>query len=241
MQPFPFFALPVELRSHILMFAFSYDNDLYQKAADEVTVNTDLLTANSQLYNEALPMFYRCNTFLVHIYEGYESLQSWVLHPSDNLALIRSVRVHISSWDKSYRLWQSDEGQIPPVVRTLKLCHQLHVLKLTIIHKPLGRKARMRALRMNASPPNLDPPNLDDIMQAFETIPGTRDIVVLRDDWLGIASHYRKALDDAAKMKQKIEDQTGTLRNVARSNGKQRENDQLPSFCETTSLIAEIR
>ena len=35
MQPFPFFALPVELRSHVLTFALTYKEGLHQKEADE--------------------------------------------------------------------------------------------------------------------------------------------------------------------------------------------------------------
>ena len=243
MQPFPFFSLPVELRSHVLLFALSCGNELHQKEDDEATVKTGLLTANSQFYNEALPIFYRCNTFRIHIYQGYESLPSWVLHPSDHLALIRSVHVHISSWNTSYFLWQSKEGEIPTVLRTLGLCLQLNSLKLTIIHKRLSRKVRRRALQMGASPPNSDPPSVDDIMQVFGGVLGTRHIVVLRDDWLGMASHYRKAIVDAENLKQRIQDQKGTLWNTTSSDRviKWMDTNSSRSFRRITSLIAELR
>lgn len=233
MQPFPFFALPVELRSHVLTLALRSQKELHQISADESPVNTDILTANSQWYNEALPIFYQCNIFRVHIYQGYESLPPWILHPSEHLACIRKVHVHISSWKQSYRLWRSNQGPIPAVVRTLKMCSQLRSLEIIIAHPPFKRKALM-----GVPSPHLDPPNVDDVMQAFEGVPGAREIVVLSHDWLGNASRSRKLRAEIEALKQRLRNLSGMSWNITSRDGRQ---SVIRSFRGIASLISDLR
>ena len=134
-------------------------------SGDEVIVDIPLLTANRQMHQEALPIFYGHNTFNLHIVPRVSSLVSWTNQPAHQLEYLRKVHVYVHTYRG--KLTQPTKHMIDKAVRTLKKCSSLVMLRISISFisvKPLYVEHRRSALCVN------------DVVDEFVEVPGARKV-----------------------------------------------------------------
>ena len=144
-------------------------NCIYQPVSayrgEKVAVDIPILTASHQMHKEALPIFYRHNTFGLCIFPRVRSLPPWTFQPAHQLAHVRKVHVYVHTYRG--KLTQPTKDMIDQVIHTLKKCSNLMILGIIVSFisvNPSYMEHRRSALCVN------------DVVEAFSEVQGARKV-----------------------------------------------------------------
>ena len=181
-MPFPILKLPAEIRLCIYEYALIRDNELHQIVPDDSITIADisLLPTSQQIYVEALPIFYSCNIFQVRIFHDFHCLPTWTTddHPK-HMAYIRNVHVGILNFGR--HVSATNQEPIAALAQALMFGERLKSVKLTITYDLPDKEI------------DRGKPGFADIVAAFEHVPGVKEVIIGRDERVGLLYKIRQA------------------------------------------------
>ena len=138
-ESFPFFRLPLELRTQIITPMLKRDKELQQMPEDQSThddwlypIDVRLFAVSRQMNLEATRVFYSSNVFRIETTEG-DKLPLWIRGPASPIRPIQHMqRIHILTRYLDEDVLPYLDRNLTPISRALRHCESLVSLRISM-------------------------------------------------------------------------------------------------------------